>query len=104
MKKLLKNIFGVIAVSLLIVAIFSFFLTALNSVDEGKSLEDKTKLEDAMKKAALSCYAIEGAYPPSAQHLIENYAVQYDEERFVIKYEFYGSNLMPDITVLVRGK
>ena len=104
MNKLIKNIFGVLAVSLLIVAVFTFFLTALDGVDEGKSLEDKTRLEEAMKKAALSCYAIEGAYPPSAQYLIENYAVQYDEERFVIKYEFYGSNLMPDITVLVREK
>ena len=64
--------------------------------------QDKTQLENALKNAAVSCYAIEGTYPPSAEYLIENYSVQVDEERFAVKYEFYGSNLMPDITVLVR--
>ena len=71
-------------------------------VDDEKALKDKKHLENALRNAAVSCYAIEGAYPPSAEYLIENYSVQVDEERFAVKYEFYGSNLMPDITVLVR--
>lgn len=104
MRKLIKNVLVVLLTCVLIVSVFMLFLTALSRVDEGKSLEDKEHLENALKKAAVSCYAIEGAYPPNAEYLIENYAVAFDGDRFVVKYEFYGSNLMPDITVLVRGK
>ena len=32
----------------------------------------------------------------------ENYGIRYNDEEYVIKYEFYASNLMPDITVLEK--
>jgi hypothetical protein len=102
MKRFLKNLLAVFAISLIIISVITLFLGAISNVDDEKALKDKTQLENALKNAAVSCYAIEGAYPPSVEYLIANYSVQVDEERFVVKYEFYGSNLMPDITVLVR--
>jgi hypothetical protein len=102
MKQFLKNLLVVFAISLIIISVITLFLGAISNVDDEKALKDKTQLENALKNAAVSCYAIEGAYPPSVEYLIANYSVQVDEERFVVKYEFYGSNLMPDITVLVR--
>ena len=102
MKQFLKNLLAVFAISLIIISVITLFLGAISNVDDEKALKDKTQLENALKNAAVSCYAIEGIYPPSAEYLIENYSVQVDEERFAVKYEFYGSNLMPDITVLVR--
>ena len=102
MKQFWKNLLAVFAISLIIISVITLFLGAISNVDDEKALKDKTQLENALKNAAVSCYAIEGTYPPSAEYLIENYSVQVDEERFAVKYEFYGSNLMPDITVLVR--
>ncbi|MBO5778449.1 MAG: hypothetical protein J6R82_02660 [Clostridia bacterium] len=58
------------------------------------------RLEEALTRAAVACYAIEGAYPPTLEYLVENYDVQINTERFTVKYELYASNLMPDITVL----
>ena len=86
------------------VAVLMFFLTALSNMDKGKALEEKLQLENALKKSTVACYAIEGAYPPSLDYLIENYGIQINDARFIVKYEYQASNLMPDITVLDQGK
>lgn len=98
-KDVIKRIVRILS-PLLAVCILLFFLAALSNVGEEKALKDKAQLEEALRRAAVSCYAIEGAYPPTLEYLVENYAVSYDEERFVIKYELFASNMMPDITVL----
>ena len=41
--------------------------------------------------------------PPDLAYLEEHYGVQIDEERFTVSYVVFGSNLMPDITVLEQG-
>ena len=84
------------------VLIFAVFFMALSNIDSDKTAEDRVQLENAIKNAAVSCYAIECAYPPTIDYLIENYGVQIDSRRFTVKYELYASNLMPDITVLIN--
>ncbi len=86
--------------ALIILCILFCFITALSNLDNGQSLEEKVRLEEALTRAAVACYAIEGAYPPTLEYLVENYDVQINTERFTVKYELYASNLMPDITVL----
>lgn len=87
---------------LAVVVIVAIFLLAVSNLDEGKALEDKKQLEDTLQKAVVACYSIEGAYPPSIEYLVETYGIHYNEEKYIIKYEYYGSNLIPDITVLDR--
>ena len=48
----------------------------------------------------LACYAAEGIYPPDLAYLEEHYGIQIDESRYTVYYDIFGSNLMPDITVL----
>lgn len=94
-----NSILFFIAVILMVVV----FITALSDIDSDKTAEDKAQLEKAVANAAVACYAIEGAYPPSIAYLAEHYGIQIDTERFTVKYELYASNLMPDITVLVNN-
>ncbi len=56
----------------------------------------------AIRRAAVQCYALEGAYPANLSHLEERYGVQVDESRFFVDYQYVAANLMPDITVLPR--
>lgn len=56
--------------------------------------------EQTVRRAAVQCYALEGAYPASLAYLQEKYGVTLDEGRFFVDYRFVASNLMPDITVL----
>ena len=86
------------------IVVLLFFSTVFSNLDSGKHNEDKKQLETAVVKAAVSCYALEGAYPPSIDYLIRNYHLQIDPARFAVMYEFTASNLMPDITVLELDK
>jgi len=60
------------------------------------------RLETIIKKAAVQCYALEGAYPQDVYYL-RNYGVIFDAARFYFHYELNGiSNYMPDIYVIPR--
>lgn len=48
----------------------------------------------------MACYAAEGIYPPNLDYLREHYGIQIDETRYMVVYDVFASNLMPDITVL----
>ncbi|MBO4971280.1 MAG: hypothetical protein J6D45_00525 [Clostridia bacterium] len=102
MKKLIAKKGAFLIFTVIAILVLAFFLAALSNVDKDKTAEDRIQLEKAIINAAVSCYAIEGSYPPSIEYLAENYGLQIDTERFTVKYELYASNLMPDITVLVN--
>ena len=55
---------------------------------------------DAVHNAALTCYAVEGAYPEDLQYLRENYGLAYDRTRYYVTYDAFASNLMPEIFVV----
>jgi hypothetical protein len=50
----------------------------------------------------VSCYALEGQYPPDIAYLQEQYGLQIDMDRYMVHYEVFAENIMPDITVLER--
>lgn len=85
---------------LLAVAVLLVFLTSLSNLEQGRSEEGKRQLEDALRRASVACYAAEGIYPPNLDYLREHYGIQIDETRYMVVYDVFASNLMPDITVL----
>ena len=85
---------------LLYVLVIAAFLVALNRLDSGNDDQGKQQLEEALRRTAVSCFASEGAYPPSVKYMEERYGLQYDKDRFTVRYEVFASNLMPDIVVL----
>lgn len=99
MKNIIEHIKYVL-IPILIAGVLLLFLTGISNIKNGNSLEDKKKLEETVRRAAVSCYSIEGSYPPSLEYLLENYNIRYNEKKYTIKYEITASNLMPDITVL----
>lgn len=99
LKKHLNKLYPLVWVLAILCVLFCFMI-ALSNLNNGQSAEEKERLEEALSRAAVACYALEGAYPPDLEYLIENYNVQINTDRFTVKYELYASNLMPDITVL----
>lgn len=59
-------------------------------------------VRSAVVAAAVQCYALEGAYPVSLAYLEENYGLRVNHASFIISYEAYASNLLPEIQVLAR--
>lgn len=84
------------------VVVVVWFLISLSGVKQGSAAQGRTQLETALRRAAVACYAAEGSYPPSLDYLTEHYGVQIGKD-YVVFYEVFASNLMPDITVLEKG-
>ena len=87
------------AAVLLCIAVFVF---SLRSVQTRQGEEGRQQLETALRRAAVACYAAEGVYPPTVAYLQEHYGVQIDEKHYLVFYDIFANNLMPDITVLER--
>lgn len=80
----------------------AFLLLALTQLDRGRSREDMHQLEQALRRTAVACYAVEGVYPPDVAYMRDHYGLRYDESRYAVHYELAASNFMPDITVVER--
>ena len=78
------------------------FFTGLTDLDAGQSEQGIQQLEQALRRAAVSCYAAEGRYPDEVGYLKSYYGVQIDEDRYIVHYRVFAENLMPDITVTVK--
>ena len=83
-----------------VLLVLMMFMTALSNLESGRQSEGKQQLEDAVRRAAVACYAAEGIYPPDLEYLEEHYGIQVDRDRYTVMYDVFASNLMPDITVL----
>lgn len=89
---------------LLIAAVLLCFLIAVSRLERGHQDMGKQQLETALRRAAVACYAAEGFYPPDVSYLVDHYGLQYDGDVYWVHYELFASNLMPDITVIEKGK
>ena len=99
MKKWNKKLLLTIAAAVLIAICFVAAVTQLQSA---QARQGTKQLEDAIRKAAVACYAAEGVYPPNLEYLKEHYGIQILEERYTVYYEIFAHNLMPEITVLEK--
>lgn len=97
------NILTFILYPAMLVLVLLWLFTSLSNLQSGNDIEGKKQLEQAVKRASISCYAIEGSYPPSLDYLIDNYGIQIDKSKYVVYYQAQAQNLMPDITVLEVG-
>lgn len=78
-------------------------LIAVIALSKVQRASETELVYDAVKNAALSCYAVEGAYPASVGYLREHYGLLYDEERYIVSYDAFASNILPAIRVLEKG-
>lgn len=83
--------------------LFVFFLYGIQSISSTTSQKQAESLENAIYRSVVQCYAVEGTYPPSLTYLEEHYGLFYDTNSFFVDYKPIGSNIMPDITIIVKN-
>ncbi len=76
------------------------FLAGLGNTGEAVRGNGRRVAEEAVRRAAVTCYALEGAYPESYAYLKEHYGLAINESLYHVDYTIFASNLMPDITVV----
>ncbi len=89
-----------LAIFIALVLAFCGVVDKLTSASDGAELE---LVRNAVKNAALTCYAVEGAYPDDLDYLRQNYGLGYNEERYQVYYDAFASNVMPEIQVVEKG-
>ena len=102
MKQKLQGGFSNILFPVLVIVVLLMFLAGVGNVRAGSKEEGMQQLEQAIRRCAIACYAAEGIYPPNVEYMKEHYGIQINEEKYLVLYEIFAENLMPDITVLER--
>ena len=85
-----------------IVAALFLFMKAVDNIGTANDAEQAKILEQALTRSITACYALEGAYPPNINYLVENYGLTYDSTEYFIDYQYIGSNLRPDVTIIKK--
>lgn len=88
--------------AVLFAAVMIWFLSSVGNLARDSGEMGRRQLENALRRSAAACYAAEGIYPPTLDYLVEHYGVRIEDE-YIVFYENFASNLMPDITVLEKG-
>lgn len=95
---------GGLALTLVVFALlFSAALMLIDHIGRASDQAQTELVQAAAYNAAATCYAVEGAYPMDIEYLRENYGLAYDENRYMIHYDAFASNVMPEIRVGVKG-
>jgi hypothetical protein len=84
----------------LFAVITAILLRGLSSTEAASREEQMEMLKNGIRRAIVSCYAVEGSYPESVDYIVENYGVVIDASKFRVFYTIFGSNIMPDFDVI----
>jgi len=80
--------------------VMGMIVYGLQQTEASSKAEGLRILEDSIRRAVVICYAIEGRYPDSIAYIEENYGIHIDRTKYVVHYDIFASNLMPDIMVI----
>ncbi len=92
----------ILACLLILCAVLMCGRYAVSAGSRNLSAEAAESVREAVERAALQCYAVEGAYPPDLDYLIDNYGLAVNTRDFYIRYDAFASNLPPDVRVEVK--
>ena len=70
-----------------------------SSLGSSHSEESEKIAKEAIVRAAVQCYSIEGRYPPDIEYLEQNYGLTLDRKKYIYFYHGIGENIMPDIKI-----
>lgn len=83
--------------------LLSASLLALGRLERSSQRESLATVRDSIRRALVTCYAVEGSYPDSIDYLVANYGLAFDTEQIHVYYDAFASNIMPEVEVTLRG-
>ncbi|MCI6243286.1 MAG: hypothetical protein PUF81_02970 [Lachnospiraceae bacterium] len=89
---------------LLGIAALFFLAFSAEQMSSGNLTQEKEIVTTALSRSITQCYALEGFYPPDLDYICDHYGFTYNKDHFFIDYQYIGSNLPPDVTVIDRQR
>ena len=95
-----------LAVILIIVALAIALVawSAIVRVSADMAEQSAGTIKAEVVDAAVQCFAIEGSYPSSRAHLEDDYGLKINHDDYIVTYNCFASNVMPQVEVLARDK
>lgn len=90
-----------VIIFVIIIAILFFAVFRLTNISQ---TSDTELLYKAINRAVVNCYAIEGRYPESLEYLVEKYGVIINDDRYLVHYEVFASNVKPSVRIIIKGE
>lgn len=87
---------------LLFVIVVGIVVKGIFYLDYVNDMQNVDLVRQSVKRAAVECYAIEGAYPTDVEYLEYNYGIVIDHDKYYVEMDGFASNIMPDIEVYER--
>ena len=91
---------GILCSAALFLGALWLFCAGVDALSQSARGEELNAVYRAVSRAAVHCYALEGAYPEDLDYLEAHYGLSVDEDRFAVHYTCFASNIMPDIDVV----
>ena len=85
---------------LVFVAVAVWMVRGVQEAAEVSDREGLRMAEEAVNRAVVSCYSLEGVYPASYEDLKAKSGLAIDEEKYAVFYDIFASNIRPDVTVI----
>ncbi len=91
--------------AVLVPILLIFFIVYYITRPQGDVLvsQSMVSLKQAVMRAAVYCYAIEGSYPSDISYLEDKYGLIINHNKFIVDYEVFASNVMPDVIVIPKN-
>ena len=84
---------------LLSLLLLSLLVYGIGSMGSSTKRESLRTVEQAVRRAAVQCYALEGRYPSNIEYLEEHYGLILYWEKYFYHYQVDASNMAPTISV-----
>lgn len=96
---LLAVILVIVALAIVLVAWSAIVRVSADMVEQSAGT-----IKAEVVDAAVQCFAIEGSYPSSLAHLEDDYGLKINHNDYIVTYNCFASNVMPQVEVLARDK
>ena len=90
--------------AIVLASILSLVVFGLNGISSRVEERQTEYLEQCVQRSAIQCYVIEGRFPTTEEgvdYLSEHYGLHIDQRRYVVYYESFADNLLPQVRVIV---
>jgi uncharacterized protein YpmS len=97
-----KKSFGMVKLFFFIIVVIALLISiwwVSGSLSASQNEEQLKIAEDAVRRATVQCYSLEGRYPPGLDYLVENYGLTLNKDKYIYHYSSVGTNMMPTIRV-----
>ena len=101
-RRLSKGALGMVMTVGFLIALMLLFNMGVNHLVSASEQEALESVRNAVTRAMIQFYAIEGYYPPSLDYLIDRYGIQVDRDRFIVHYNAFASNIRPQVIIMPR--